>query len=82
MPSRDMMEPHISWQRAEEWNTLADEHRHSRDHETLNEAGTQESLNRNSTVDVQMVDASGSQLRNDFSGRPRHLFDNASDSGG
>jgi hypothetical protein len=35
-------------------------------------------LNRDPTVDVEVVGTTGSELRNDLSRRPGHLFDNAS----
>ena len=77
MPSRDVEEPHVSRQRPEEGNALADEHRHPRNHETLNQPGAQEFLNRDPAVDVQIVDPSGRELRHDLRRCPGHLFDRA-----
>jgi hypothetical protein len=38
----------------------------------------QEPLNRDPTVDVEVAGTASSELRNDLSGRPGHLFNNAS----
>jgi len=43
----------------------------------LNEPRPQEPLNRDPTIYVEVVGTRGSQLRNDLSRRPAHLFNNA-----
>ncbi len=78
MPSRYVTEPNVAREGAEERNSLSNEHRHASDNETLNQPRAQEPLNRDPTVDVEVVSATGSELRNDLSRRPGHLFNNAS----
>src|SRR5260370_18444628 len=58
---------------------LLHENWHTSDDETLNEPCAQKPLNRDSTVDVQVVRATSSELRHDLSRRPGHLFNNAPD---
>src|SRR3982074_1934531 len=72
------MQPQIAGQGAEERNSVSYEHRHTSDNETLNEARAQESLNRDPSVDIQVVGTTGGEFRNDLSRRPGHLFHNAS----
>ena len=67
LPGRYVPEPNIARQAAEENNTVSKEHRHSRDDETLNESIAQESLNGNSSVDVDMLGAFRSEGGNDRS---------------
>ena len=50
--SRYVMESYIAQQGAEEGNSVSNEYRHPSDNKALNETGTQESLNRNPSVDV------------------------------
>src|ERR1039458_1164253 len=73
---RYVMQPHIARHGAEERNSLSNEHRHTRDDETLNQACAQESLNRNPSVDVEVVGAASREFGNDLSRRPGHLFHN------
>ena len=80
--SRYMTEPDIARQGAEERNSVSNEHRHASDNETLNEPRAQEPLNRDPTVDVEVVGPTSGELRNDLSRRPGHLFNNASGSRG
>src|SRR6202789_1541780 len=76
--SHDVTEPNVMRQAAEERNPLSNEHRDTRDDETLNESRAQELLNRDSSVDVEVLSAAGGELRNDLSRRSGHLFDHAS----
>ena len=72
------MQPHIARQGAEERNSVSNEHGHTSDDETLNQACAQESLNRDPPVDVEVVGATGGEFGNNLSRRPGHLFHNAS----
>jgi hypothetical protein len=65
-------------QAAEEGNAFAYEHGDTRDDEAVNQSGAQELLNRDSAVDVEVVDTTGSELRNDLCRGAGHLFDQAS----
>src|SRR6266496_2429663 len=78
VPSRYVMKPHVTRQGAEERNSVSNEHRHASDNETLNEPRAQEPLNRDPTIDVEVVGTTSSELRNDLSRRPGHLFNHAS----
>jgi hypothetical protein len=49
---------------------------------TLNEACAQEPLNRDTSVDVEVMSAGSGQLRNNLSRRSGHLFHNTSAHGG
>src|SRR5664280_152319 len=77
MPSRDVTEPHVARQGAEERDSVSNEHRHARDNETLNEPRAQEPLNRDPAVDVEVVGTARSESGNDLGRRPGHLFDDA-----
>ena len=78
VPRRNVMEPHVAREGAEERNSVSNEHRHPSDDETLNEPRAQEPLNRDPTVDVKVVGTTRSELRNDLGRRPRHPFNHAS----
>src|SRR2546425_1450008 len=78
VPRRYVTEPRVARQGAEERNPVSNEHRHASDHETLNEPRAQEPLNRDPTVDVEVLGTTSRELRNDLSRRPGHLFNNAS----
>jgi hypothetical protein len=76
-----MTEPNVAWQGTEQRDSVSNEHGHASDNEALNYPRTQEILNRNPTVDIEVVGAAGSKLRNDLSRRPGHLFHNATNPG-
>src|SRR5260221_8214820 len=78
LPRGDVTEPHIVRQGAEERNSVSNEHRHASDNEPFNEPRAQEPLNRDATIDVEVVRSTRREARNDLSRRPSHLFDNAS----
>ena len=78
VPSRYVTEPHVARQGAEERNSVSNEHRNASDNKTLNEPCAQESLNRDPTVDVEVVGTTSSKLRNDLSRSPGHPFNSAS----
>src|SRR6266542_6543358 len=78
VPRRYVTEPRVARQGAEERNPVSNEHRHASDHETLNEPRAQEPLNRDPTVDVEVLGTTSRELRDDLSRRPGHLFNNAS----
>src|SRR5712692_3084825 len=78
VPCRYVTQPNVARQGAEERNSVSNEHRHASDNETLNEPRVQEPLNRDPTVDVEVVGTTSSKLRNDLSRRPGHLCHNAS----
>jgi hypothetical protein len=67
-------ESDIALQRAEERNPVSDEHRHSGDNDALNNARTQESLNREPPVDVKVVGTTSSKLQNMSAGVPAICF--------
>src|ERR1700680_507327 len=75
---RDVTELDVARQGSEERNSLSNEHGHASDDETLNKPRIQEPLNRDSTVNVEVVGATSGQLRSDLSRRPGHLLDNTS----
>src|SRR5205823_5651376 len=63
---------------AEERNPIPDQHRHSSNNQTLNESRAQEALDCEPTVNVDVMGATGCQLRHDRSRRSSHLFNHAS----
>ena len=69
-----MTKVYIVRQGSEQRNSLADEHRHPRDDETMNEPRAQEPLNRDSTVDVDMFCTARGELRDDLGWSSAHLF--------
>jgi hypothetical protein len=75
--SRDVAEPYVLQQSAEERNSLSDEHGNARDDQTLNKPGAQESLNGDAPVDVEMVRPTRGELSNDLGGCSGHLFNDA-----
>jgi hypothetical protein len=78
VPSGYVAEPNVVRQGAEERNSISNEHRYARDNEALNEPRAQELLNRDPAVDIDVAGATRSELRDDVSRRPGHLFNNAS----
>src|SRR5437667_11022604 len=78
MPRREVAKPNVARQTAEQRNSLSNEHGHARDNEPLNGPLAQKPLNRDSPVDVQVLDPAGSELRDDLRWRPGHLFHDAS----
>src|SRR2546426_12163812 len=76
--SRYVTEPNVAREGAEERNSLSNKHRHASDNETLNEPRSQEPLNGDPTVDVEVLGTTNSEPRNDISRWPGHLFNNAS----
>src|SRR2546430_11294875 len=79
MPRREVAKPNVARQTAEQRNSLSNEHGHARDNEPLNGPLAQKPLNRDSPVDVQVLDPAGSELRDDLRWRPGHLFHNRSE---
>jgi hypothetical protein len=75
---RHVTQPNVALQGPEKRDPVSNEHRHASDDETLNEPRAQEPLNGDPTVDVEVVGTTSSELRDDRSGRPGHLFNNAS----
>src|ERR1700738_646673 len=65
--SRNVLERNVVREGTEEGNSVADEHGHARDHQTVNDPGAEEALDGEAAVDVEMVGASGGELRNDLS---------------
>src|SRR5438552_19083770 len=70
MPRREVAKPNVARQTAEQRNSLSNEHGHARDNEPLNGPLAQKPLNRDSPVDVQVLDPAGSELRDDLRWRP------------
>lgn len=62
----------------EERDAPSDQYRYSCDREPLNETGTQETLDRNSTIDIGVLKSAGRQPRDDIFGGSGHLFDTGS----
>ena len=60
--SRYVTKPDIPRERAEERNSISNEHRHSSDNDALNEPCAQEPLNRDPAVDIDVVDTISSEL--------------------
>jgi len=60
VPSRHMVEPYVAREGAEERHSSADKHRHASDDETLHEPRAQEPLNRDPTVDIEVVGTTSS----------------------
>ena len=54
---RYVTEANVVRQGAEERDSVSDEHGHASDGEMLNQSGAQEALNRDSTIDIEMVGA-------------------------
>ena len=52
MPRVDVLEAYVSAELVKERNSVADEDGDPRDYETLNEAGTEEPLDRYATVNI------------------------------
>jgi hypothetical protein len=71
-------EANVMRQAPEEGDSLSNEHRDTGDDEALNKPRAQELLNRDSTVDVEVTGAAGSELGNDLLWRAGHLFKNSS----
>src|ERR1700690_3031532 len=74
---RDVTELQIARQCAKERNPFANQHRHTSDGETLHQAGAQKPLNRDPTVHVHMLHATGGQPRDDLRRSAGHLLHNA-----
>ena len=77
MLRRNVTKSGISRQNTEEGDSVTNQHRYPRNRHPLNQARSQEPLNRISSVDIQVASASGFQLGNDFRWRPGHLFHNS-----
>ena len=77
MLGRYVLQAHIAREAAEQRNPFSNKNRHSSNDEMLDEAGAQETLNRDASVDIDVVGATGSEFRNDFMRRARHLLDHA-----
>jgi hypothetical protein len=72
-----MAELNIVRQRAEQRNSLSDEHRNTSDNKPLNQASAHESLNSHPTVDIDITCAGGGELGGNLSGRSSHLLDSS-----
>jgi hypothetical protein len=62
MLGRYVTKPNVMRQFAEERNSVSNEHRHTSDNEALNEACSQELLDRDPTVDIKVVSTAGSKI--------------------
>ena len=71
---RYVTKPHIAQQGAKERNSGSNEHGHTSDHQPLHQPCAQKSLNRDSSVDIDVVSFTSRECRNDLSWRPGHLF--------
>src|SRR5688572_19104757 len=75
---RDVLKPDVGSQTTEQRDALPNEHRHSGDNETLNESRTQEPLDCDPTVHIEMMRAGVSESRRNVRRSPRHVLDNSS----
>ena len=66
------------WDSAEERDSISNEHRNASDNKTLNQSSAQEPLNCGPSIDVEVIGATGSELRNDLGRWTRHLFNSDS----
>ena len=78
VPRHDVTEPDVARQGAEERNPVSNEHRHASDNETLDEPRAQKPLDRDPTVDVEVMGTTKRESRSDLNRRPGHLFYDAS----
>lgn len=78
MLSRYVMQPDIARQRVEKGNSITNQYRHSSDDDALNEACSQEPLNRDPSVDVEVVGTTSSEFCNDLGRSSSHLLHSAS----
>src|SRR5271170_5115530 len=74
MLCRDMMEPYIARKPAEERNSLSNKHWHASDNKPLHQACAQKFLDRDSSVDIDMLDAARGQLCDDLGRSSGHLL--------
>src|SRR6516225_4475780 len=58
-----MAQLHITRKRPEQRNAISDQHRHARDHDTLNETSSQKSLHRDPAVYVHVLRPAGGKPR-------------------
>lgn len=77
-----MLKEDVTREAAEERNPLTDENGHARNDETVDESRAQKPLNRDPSVDVHVVGATGGERGSDLSRRPAHVLDDASTDGG
>jgi hypothetical protein len=66
---------------AEQGDAISDEHGNTSDDQPLNESRSQEALNSNAAVHVNMANASRSELRQDFRRISRRVFDESAGRG-
>jgi hypothetical protein len=78
VPSRYVLEPNVVRYGGKERNAVTNEHWYASDNEPIDQPRTQKPLNRYSTVNVEVVGTTGSELRNDLTRSPCHLFNNTS----
>src|SRR3984893_1842354 len=68
----DMLECDVMRKGTKQRNTAADQHRDARDRQPLNEPRPQEPLDGQAPIDVDMLNATGSKLRDDLRRSSRH----------
>src|SRR5258708_2594604 len=78
--STDVVELDVPWHATEQRNPLSDQHRYARDGQMVDVASTQEFLNRNPTVDIDVLRASRGEFLGDLHGLTAHLFNSTCDS--
>src|SRR5260370_1058093 len=74
VPSRDVAEPNVARQGAEERNSVSNENGPASDHESLNDPRAQEAFKAKATIDIEIVDATRSYVLTNVSGRANDLF--------
>src|SRR5207249_11527271 len=70
MPRRDVAKPNVARQTVEQRNSLSSEHGHARDNELVNGPLAQKPLNRDSPVDLQLLDPVCSAVPSDLRWAP------------
>src|SRR5262245_5977871 len=75
---RNVTKGDVPQQGAEEGNPTTDEHRDPRDDKTAYQAVSNEALDRDAAVHVDMLCSAGGQSRSDVGGRAAHLLDSTS----
>src|SRR5262245_59965554 len=77
-PRRDVTKSNVLRQGREQRNTLADQHRNASDDETIDKPGPKESLNRDATVDVEVLGPARGKCGPDLRRGAAHLLHHAS----
>jgi hypothetical protein len=74
---RDVLQLYIAGEGAEQGNSFSDEHGHASDNETLDQARAQKALDRDSSVDVEVLGTAGGEFGNNVGWRAAHVLHHA-----